>query len=477
MKSLKYIITGFFIVFFAASCDKGFEEVNKDPNNPTEVPSSLLMADVQRNAANTLYSTFIGGDMGSCWAQHWSKVQYNDEERYSPRQSVIENVWDVFYEDVLADANTMEKLAAAEGNKVTQGAALAFKAYGFSVLTDLYGSIPLTQALRAEAGIFTPAYDPQDVVYDSIFAMLDRAEALIATGEGELSPDFDLLYGGNSSNWLKFVNSLRVRSMMRISGTSSFSASALQAAVNKSLFTSNSDEAKMAYLAAAPNANPIYETIDFGNRGEFKVSDVLVATLTDRNDPRLAVYAQVNTDGEYLGKPAGIRDVPNDEYNYNTVSPIGEFYLEATAPAYFMSYSELQFLLAEAAEAGYITGSAADYYYAGIAASMEANGITSGLADYIAQNDVVYSSANSDELIGTQKWLALYCQGVEAWTEWRRTGIPVLAPAIDANPIVPTIPSRYSYPPSEQTTNLVNYQAAVAAQGEDRLTTPLWWMQ
>lgn len=435
------------------------------------------MADVQRNAANTLYSTFIGGDMGSCWVQQWSKVQYNDEERYSPRQSVIETVWDVFYEDVLADANTMQTLAAAEGNKVAQGAALAFKAYGFSVLTDLYGSIPLTQALQAGSGIFAPVYDPQDVVYDSIFAMLDRAEVLIASGEGELNADFDLMYSGNAGNWLKFVNSLRVRSLMRISGTTSFSASELQAAVNKSLFTSNGDEAKLVYLEAAPNGNPIYENINFGNRGEFKVSDVLVEALESRNDPRLGVYAQVNDAGVYLGKPAGIRDVPNDEYNYNTVSAIGEFYLEATAPAYFMSYAELQFLLAEAAEAGYITGSAADYYYAGIAASMEANGITSGLADYLAQSDVVYSSVNSDELIGTQKWLALYCQGIEAWTEWRRTGFPVLSPAIDANPIVPTIPSRYSYPPSEQTTNLVNYQAAVAAQGEDRLTTPIWWMQ
>lgn len=472
MKSIKYLFTGIFFVLFATSCDKGFEELNQDPNNPTTVPSDLLTADIIRNAANNLHSTFVGGDMGSTWAQLWTKVQYNDEERYVPRQSVIESTWDNIYEDVISDARSMEILATTEGNDVSKGVALTLQAWGYSLLTDLYGDIPNTEAIRGTEGIFAPAYDEQSVVYDSILAKLDRANALLASGNGSLNASTDLMYSGDATKWRKFANSLKFRCLMRISGVRSVGAD-LQALMSRPMFTSNADNAAIAYLAAQPNAHPFYETIDYGSRLEWKISQRLETTLKERNDPRLEVMAAENADNEYRGKPNGLQDVPSEEWNYENVSGIGEFYLNPELPGLFLSYAELQFLMAEAAEANYITGDAATYYNAGITASMAENGITSGVGDYLAGANVAYSSANSAQLIGTQKWIALFAQGVEAWTEWRRTGQPVLAPALEA--ALNEIPSRYSYPASEQTTNKASYDAAVASQGADVLTTKVWW--
>ena len=462
------IILSLFLIFIT-SCDNNFEEINKDPNNPIEIESGLLLADVIRVSQNTLYSTFVGGDMGSCWSQQWAKVQYNDEARYSPRGSIISMIWDNFYEDVASDANTMYKLAVVEENANMQGVALVMKAYAFLILTDCYGDIPYSEALKAEAGILTPKYDEQSAVYDSVLVILDQANGLFASDGGTISIGSDLLYGGDWSLWQKFANSLKFRALMRISGVKDVSAD-LQAIVDgRSIFTSNADEAKLIYLGSDPNANPIFETIVFGTRGEFKLCEVMVNMLDGNNDPRLSVYVGENDEGLYRGKPAGIFDVPNDDYDYNNVSPVGDFYLQAEAPGYFLSYAELQFLMAEAAQKGYISGSAQTYYTAGIVASMTANGV----AEYAGMSGQTLAAGTELQQIAEQNWLALYCQGVEAWTEQRRTGFPVLEPAVEGT--ISEIPSRYSYPSSEQSLNAEQYDAAIARQGADLLTTKIWW--
>jgi hypothetical protein len=473
MKSLKYFLGCILVTFIVASCsDSDFEELNTNPNSPVVVPSSNLLTDAIRISANSLYSTGNGGDMGSCWSQQWAKVQYNDEARYSPRQTSISGIWDTFYEILISDAKTAQDLAVGEENVAVQGAALTLQAYGYAHLTDLFGNIPVTQAMRADEGIFAPEYDAQSVVYDSIFAMLDRADALLASGSGAINPSFDILYAGDASKWRKFANSLKFRVAMRMSGVREAEAGTILAGLmSRPMFTSSDDEAKLVYLEAQPNANPMYESIVFGAREEYKVSDVLVSTLEGLGDPRLSVYVAPNSEGVFRGKPAGIQDVPSDLYNYENVSGIGAFYLRPEAPAYFVSYGELLLLMAEAADRGLISASAADLYNAGVAESMAASGVSSGVDAYIAANPF------SSESIQLQKWLTLFSQGMESWTEWRRTGIPNLTPAIDANPAVGEIPSRLTYPATEQTTNIANYLDAVAAQGPDLLTTKIGWMQ
>lgn len=477
MKNIKSILLIATLgLFFFTACDNDFEETNTNPNDATIVPSSSLIADVSRNAGNILYSTFVGGDMGSCWSQQWAKVNYEEEARYQVRNSVIEaTIWQGFYEDVIADAKSMEDIAIEEGNDYSRGAALILQAYGYHVMTDLFGMIPFTEAM--DPSNLKPVYDSQEVVYAGILNMLDTANLLLTTGSGTINAATDLVYGGDHTGWLKFANSLKFRCLMRISGTSLHDAAALQEiASSRSIFTSNADEAKMVYLSESPNANPMYESIVYGSRFEYKVNQVLVEMLETLNDPRLPQYAEHNSEGVYRGKPSGINNVPSDEWNYDNVSPIGDYVLAGEWPAFFVSYSELMFLMAEAAQKGYIsTGTAQSYYNAGVLSSLTTMGVEDQYSTYIAENGVAFTNVNALKQIAEQNWLGLYTQGIESWTEWRRTGYPALTPAIEA--VVATIPSRFNYPPIEQSVNADSYNAAVADQGADLLTTDLWWMK
>jgi Starch-binding associating with outer membrane len=483
MKRFKIITVLFFSLLVSVGCDEGFEELNQDPNNPIAVPSDLLIPGVVRAAQNYSYSTFVGGDMGACWSQQFAKVQYNDEARYIPRQAVISNLWGAYYSGVnsfgntgvISDANSMYNIAVEEENNDMMGVALTLQAYGFAFLTDVYGAVPFSEAMNADEGNIAPKYDSQEEVYIGTLAMLDNAIALFGTG-GSINSTNDILYGGDANLWKKFASSLKFRMLMRASGKMSVAAD-LQALVNAgNLFQSNSEDAKLVYLGADPSSNPLYESIVFGTRGEWKVNSEIVDMLKVDGDPRLAVYAGLNEDGDFRGKPSGFTDVPSDDYNYANVSPLGDFYLRPELPGFFISNPELKFLMAEAATKGYISGNANDYYVEAVTASLKFNGISDpDISSFLLDNIVLNpNQADALEQIATQNWIALFSQGVESWTEWRRTGFPVLTPAAEAD--LNEIPSRYNYPTTESSLNKANYDSAVAAQGADNLTTPVWWM-
>lgn len=481
----RFKITGilFAALLIVTSCDKDFEEINQDPNNPTSLPSHLIIPTAVRNMQNRLNSTFVGGDMGACWSQQFAKVQYNDEARYIPRQSIISATWTTLYggvgnsntnptttTGVLSQADAIYNLAEVEENTVMMGLALVLQAHSYSVAADMYGDVPFSEAIRGDEGIIAPAYDAQESVYNGIISMLSQAISLLDSGVGTIDSGSDILYGGDAGLWKKFAASLQFRCLMRISGKQNVS-SQLQALVNSgNLFSSNAEEAKLIYLSASPSANPLYETVVFGTRGEWKVNSVIVDMMLDNNDPRLPQIAQLNDAGIYRGKPSGYSDVPNNDYNYTNVSAIGSFYLRPEAPGYYISNAQLQFLMAEAAQKGYISGSASMYYEAGITASFEANGVSDN--GYISSNSL--SGSTALQQIGTEMWKALFAQGVESWTEQRRTGYPMLSPAIEGD--INHIPRRYNYPTIESSINAANYEAAVASQGADNLSTPVWWM-
>lgn len=478
MKKIKYLI----LILIASqltiftSCDTGFEETNTNTNDPTEVPAELLLAGILRSAANSNSNIFLAGEAGSCWVQHLGKPVYNTNELYVPRQGSIENLWTVLYSQVIKDADVMQKLAVVEENSNMQGVAQVIKANAYHILTDSFGDIPMTEALNAENGNISPKYDnSQTEVYPAILAMLDEAITLL-NGNGSIDASQDILYGGDYTLWKKFAASLKFRVLMRASSGGYNAGPELQALVSGgNLFASNDEEAKLVYLSAAPNANPYFEGLVNGGRDtEWCLGEELVEFMKNSGDPRLAVYAQeVGGNGSgngYVGKPAGIKDIANSPFgDSNNVSLIGEKYLEAEEPSYFMSFAQLNLLMAEAAERGLIGSSAdaAGYFSAGIAASCANNGL-------MTVPSITYSGGASGlQQIAEQSWVALYMQGFEAWAELRRTGFPVLPLAQDAEE--PSIPTRFNYPISQQSLNGINYTAAVSTQGTDGLVTPLWW--
>ena len=485
MKNLKVKIYALFSLVLLLNCTSDFEKLNTDPNNPTQVPADLLLGTIQRIYLNNLHNVLggAGGDMGAVWAQHWTKVQYNDEERYVPRRGVIDNIWNVHYASVISEAQSMFDLAVLEENTNLQGIALIMKASGFQFLTELYGPIPFTEAL--DATNLKPNYDDEATIYSGIIDMYTDGVNLLASGSGAITASSDLFYSGDTSNWIRLGNSLKFKALMRVSkaGIDGLDVSAqLQALVNGgNMFSSNDDEARLPYLAAQPDSHPIYEQIIYSNRPEYKVNSELVTRMEALRDPRLAVYASENDSGVILGKPSGYGNsttLPNEGlgYTYANISGLGEFYLNPELPGILMSYAQLKFLMAEAANEGLISGgitNALMYYNEAITANFEFNGLAAvAAADYIAQPVIGFATqTDARTKIAEQQWLALFGQGFEAWTEWRRTKIPVLSPAIEGN--INQIPSRYFYPTTESSLNADNYKSGAQSIGGDELTSSL----
>jgi hypothetical protein len=471
MKKIFYLLiaTTLFI-----SCDKNFEEINISPNDSPVTDPNLLLATTILTTQNTLYNAQIGGDMGLCWAQHWSKVQYNDEERYIPRRALMNSMWSNLYAGVIAEASAAATLAETAGNTNLQAAALIMKANAYQILTDVYGPVPFTEA--GIPGNTKPVHDSQEMVYDGILELLDQAESLLATGSGSITASADLLYGGDVSKWRTFGASLKLKVLMRISKKTNVNAQ-VTALVNSGLLMStNAESAQLVYTSAPPDANPIFETIVNGNRLEYKVSSVLIDILSISNDPRETIFASINNANAYIGNIPGIEN----SGNYGGFSSPGAKYLDPTLPGVLLSYSQVELYLAEAALEGIIPGgnpTAELHFKNGIKANMEYNGVaTSAINTYLASPTLnINTVAGGRTRIGQQMWLTLYGQGIEAWTEWRRTGFPALSPV--ANAAITSIPKRFYFSTDTQNYNQANYQAASATlDNGDTMLSKVWWM-
>jgi hypothetical protein len=502
MKNIKKMLLVVAMIVVVTACDNGFESVNTNGNVPLAVTPDLLLSGVIRNTLNDQVHEAWG--IGNIVVQHTAKIQFVNEDRYLWGERT--GVWSSIYGNM---RNVQNIIQAAEGATPVQnnylGIALIMKSWMFSIATDAYGDIPYSEATAGKlSGLYTPKYDTQESIYEGILADLERANQLLGTSTEAVSGD--LLYNGSVSSWKKLANSLKVRYLMRISNKKDVSAQ-LQSVVNSQpLFESNADNAALAYLSSPPNQWPKYGD-RVGSVDEFRLSKTLGDYLTSVSDPRLAVFARPTeksvADGapKIEGIPNGLEDTQALSYNGGPqgVSRIGLTFaclvcndtgmpapIPNAARSLLMTYSELQFLLAEAREKNLITtGSAEAYYHNGIEANFDyyagivpaEYGINTKMpAGYLAQAEIAYTGSTEDKLrkIGTQKWVALFYNGLEAWFDWRRTGYPVLVPGA-SNLNDDRIPIRYIYPTSEQSLNDENLEAAVGRLGGDNINIAVWW--
>lgn len=475
-------------IVFAAACTEDFEEINTNRNSPTTTQPNLILPGVQRDIMNSLVDETWS--IGNTVIQHTAKNQFVNEDRYLWGER--NTIWNAVY-DNMRDVNNILLLAEEDNLPNYKGVALILKSWLFSLVTDAYGDVPYSEALSGKEGVFFPKYDTQESIYAGILSDLEEANQLL---NGAFNISGDLIYDGNVENWRKLANSLRIRYLMRISGRRDVSAE-LSTIVNNPdqypIFTSNDDHAVYTYLAESPDQFPLF-TYRIGSFNEFRASKTLTDRLKATNDPRLFIFVRPTpateatpstADDQYVGIPNGMADVEALTYNGGPEfqSRIGPLYFEQAntplglqvAKGVIMTYAELQFLLAEAAQKSLIGGDAETYYMNGINASFDFYGITPD-AGYFTQPDVAYTGTQDDllEKIGTQKWISLFFQGMEAWFEWRRTGYPVLAPAVD-NQNNNIIPVRFIYPIIEQSLNSDNRAEAVSRQGEDDLNSRVWW--
>lgn len=477
MKGQKFILMAGLLTAVTACND--FGDLNVNPNNALNPNTASLLTGATRSVGT------INAQVGpagfnitpALYVQQFSDVTYIEDSRYKTINFNFNGLYSgplVNLQQVI-DQNTNEAtkgLAAGYGSNANQIAiARILKAYVFQFITDRWGDVPYSQALKGDQN-FSPAYDKQQDIYNDLFKEWKEAAAQFDGGKAVTG---DILLASDATRWKKFAASLRMIAALRLSkvdpakGKTEFAA-----ALADGVLASNADNVRYQYLADANNENPLYT--NYVSRKDFALSSTLVNYLKSVNDPRLPIFAAKNQKGDIVGAPYAVFPAPGKATDYSLAGPAIS---ARTAPVNLMTYAQVLFAQAEAAKIGWIPGDAKALYEAAVKASMQqwlgTSYTEAAYTAYIAQPGVAYTDAAALERIGTQRWIALFFRGTEAWNEWRRTGYPVLTPAASPLNGGTGIPRRLAYPTTAVTLNKANYDAVTARQGADTPYTRVWW--
>ena len=423
------------------------------------------------------------------------------------------------YENVMGPWNEIKKLTQ-ESSREFYGAALVLKVAGMHRVTDLYGPTPYSE--YGKGGQFT-LYDSQEEIYKQFFLELDTAVTLISDyydeyPEAKPISKFDLIYGGDFSKWLKWANSLRLRLAIRISNIDPVLAKAQgeKALSNEyGLLETNDDIVQVNQpLIGHPLSEIAYSW------GDTRMGANMESILVGYNDPRLAEYFSAATDENviaagdtYKGIRYGIDIISKDDrVGYSNLGERYNLENKYEVPWLLMSTAEVYFLKAEAALRGWSgAGSVQENYEAGVRSSMEQWGVGGKADDYLADDsslptdytDPFESAYDIDavsditikwdeaadnnvklERIITQKWIAMFPEGAEAWSEFRRTGFPKLFP-LEVNysneTTIGQVPDgefikRLPFSRDEYNTNIEGVESGVEKLGgPDNAGIRLWW--
>ncbi|MGF7040821.1 SusD/RagB family nutrient-binding outer membrane lipoprotein [Mucilaginibacter lappiensis] len=485
----------------AAGCDKGFKELNVNPNNTTSLDPMFLFSNAELLTYSSLMETeatvvqqFIDpfGGVTSAFNfnvlnQTYTVMRWNNAYPNSIK----------FLEHILSETRS----DAARANLYNE--ARIWRAYNYMMLVDTYGDVPYTQAGQAYLNsVFLPKYDKQQEIYNDLVKELTAATAALDAARDVVKGD--VFFAGDISQWKRLGYSLLLRIGMRYSKLDAGKAKTIvQAAVAGGVMQSNADNCYLKYNNTYPN--PVTQQIQ-QLTNTYYLAEPFITQLKSTGDPRLkyisAMYADpgkalslppdtasanqfglpIGYDSGTLPTAPGFRGVSGSGFKYSQVNY--SVFGKVTAPQYFVTYAQTQLLLAEAVFRGYISGTASTYYNNGVKAAMDqfasydaAAVISSDAQNAYLNNPVnAYADANALKLINTQYWITSFGNGAEAWANFRRSGFPALSPnTYPGKQIKGNFVRRYTYPQTESAINADNYRAAVASIGADDLDTPVFW--
>lgn len=477
------------ILFLFISCNDDITGLNENTKDATSVPAEFLFTNAQKSMMDQVTSTSVNFNVFRLYVQQWTEVQYPQESQYDLTGRRIPDAhWTEYYRDVLRDLKqSKDQLVASKGSFIgtpDQAKELDNKiaiidiltAYSYGILVDTFGDIPYTEALDI-LGFPQPKYDDAKTIYVDLVAKLTAASHALDTSNGSFG-SADLVFQGNTAKWAKFANTLRLRMAINMADIdAAYASTQALAAIADGVIMSSADSAYLVYTANQPNTNPLYVDLVASNRDDFLPADTFVNKLNALSDPRSDKYFEGKIDGEYKGGVYG-------ELNtYASFSHLTGTIKQPEYPGVLLTYSEVEFLLAEAAARGIaVGGTPASHYNAAITASMQDWGVDgAAIATYLARTDVAYATATGtwQQKIGEQSWIALYNRGFEAWTTYRRLDFPVLhVPTVtyeDADGPITVVPRRYSYPSAEETLNATNLNAAVTKLGSNGTSKRIFW--
>ncbi|MDR1743615.1 MAG: SusD/RagB family nutrient-binding outer membrane lipoprotein [Dysgonamonadaceae bacterium] len=493
----KYIAVALFALLFLASC-MDYEEINTPEYLPQKLSVGAYFGQMQNSVypaqenAYQIDQNFIGDCYGrymsisNTWPNHFATFNANEDWIGSPFRTLSS-----FYPAFI------EVKTKTNGEGINFAWAQLLKVAKMQRLTDIYGPIPYSQIT---GNSITVAYDSQEEVYNHLFEDLDyaigelTAYALAFPGDKPMA-DYDKVYGGDFTQWVKFANSLKLRLAMRIVyANPTLAQQKAEEAVNHPIgvIKTNSDNASFVY-----QPNGIYQCAT--NWGDTRACADLVSYMNGYNDPRRSAYFETNSTGGYVGLRSGI-----DITSKTAVQDYSIPKFAVSDKTLWMNAAEVAFLRAEGALRGWNMGggTAESLYNEGIKLSFEEHAVN-GADTYLNDNTSLPGACNDPahqtpaistvtikwndgdtqevklERLITQKWIALWPLGTEAWCDYRRTGYPRFFPVevnrnTDAS--LTTVAARIPFEPKEKINNAVNYANAVTLLGgADAYGTRLWW--
>ncbi len=466
------------IALIIASCSSNLEDLNKNTKDPDSVSGESLFTGAQKALVDQVVQINVNENNTKLWAQFLQETTYTDESNYDQvTRTIPENLWSAIYKDALKDLDEAGKIITettyvSPEDQYTNNKLFIIeimKVYAFSHLVETFGNIPYTESLNIE--ILTPIYDDGMTIYKDLITRLTTAINGLDTNQNSFVIG-DNIFNGNVASWKKFANSLKLRmGILLADADNTFAQTTVESAILSGVITNSDENAHMHYLSSAPNTHPVHTNVVLSGRNDFVAGATLIDMMNTLNDPRRPLWFETIS-GNYIGGEIGSPSA------YSNHSPLSAQVVAANAHGVILSYSEVQFLLAEGAARGYSTGdTAANHYTNAIRASIdEWGGSPTDASTYLAQPTVDYTMLIATQtwrqVIGTQRWISLFNRGPEAWTTIRTMDYPLLATPTEA---VSGFPNRYTYPIVEQTINATNYATASSAIGGDLAETKLFW--
>lgn len=468
MKKIFLVIIGASL-FLVQGCKKFVEGYDASPNNPVDVPLNLLVTQVE--VATFQYHTGQMARTAGIFDQQFSGTLFQMAEvyeDYNVKEGDVDNEWQGIYETCLVDAQIMIDKAAKEGAPHYGGIGKVLKAMNLALVSDFWGDVPNSEALKGLQDVTPPKYDSQESVYKDIQDLLTSAIAdFNAPGGVKVPGADDLIHGGNVTKWRRAAWILKARYANRLSkrpgSYASSDADILTYITNAGLTDPVNDD---TYTKHGLNTQEFNQWYSFeNNRKDYlKISKTLFDSLDKNKDPRLPLYLAKNSNGKYSGAPPSSYETKH--------SYVGAYFASENSPLPLITFVEAKFIEAETAHR---TGAVAQRDAAYDAA------LGKGLDVFVKRDSMsvadrnAYFTANKStsqkyladpvKKIMYEKYIALFTQ-IEHYNDWRRTGIPALIP----NPKGKTaqIPLRLPTPLSERTTNP---KAPIISD----ITLPVWW--
>ncbi len=481
MKFNKLISNSFIVgaLLMAGSCND-YLDINVSPNDVSDAPIEQLLTSVTTNVG------FTGGSdlnrFASLIVQQYSgqgsgaTTQPQEYERYNIQGSDLNNLWTSLYSTTLSDIELIIEKAndPAVLSPHYAGVAKIMKAYTYQLLVDTWGKVPYSEAVKFTSNL-RPKFDDGAAVYDEIFKLLDDGIKDIKATSSVKSPGTNsTIYPGQFATsklkWEKAANTLKMRLYLHYSKLDKAKMVAgINGLASSPVLASNADNFEMAFYNSSRAQNPIHQ-FELDRTNQLFPNNTLVSLMNSKNDPRRArfftpfpfSYDQANA--KYLGAKGG--DAASFKYSRfhiflrgdttKAAAPINadgsinnnSYTYTGAAPIRMLTFAEYNFIRAEAAVLG-ANGDAEAFFQAGIRANMQNAGVSSAAIDLYILDNGKLTGTDTEKIkkIIEEKFVASYGVILEPWTDWRRTGFPVIT--APTNALTPSTPRSLFYPQSE----------------------------